>query len=278
MRLDVYLQKHFPFRSRSEAQDWIRQGWVCLQRGNEFLEKNKIKCAFQVEEGEGTEGVEWTEGAEGTVKPPLRVHLQHKERLGNRASRAFFKLKGAIQHLGLERTFTRSSVLDLGIGRGGFAQCLLEEGVPLLIGLDVGKESPPLSLRKKYPQLKCFRGVHVGKLNSPAYASIVKCFPLKGFDVLVADLSFISLEKILPSISSFLSRQGRVLVLVKPQFEGRPCREGAHGGLSFLCKEELQKVFWDICQKCGWKMRAFFPSAFTGKKGTQEFFLYATFS
>ena len=62
MRLDVYLQKHFPFRSRSEAQDWIRQGWVYLQRGNEFLEKNKIKCAFQVEEGEGTEGVEWTEG------------------------------------------------------------------------------------------------------------------------------------------------------------------------------------------------------------------------
>ena len=39
MRLDVYLTKHFPFYSRSEAQDWIRQGWVKLQVGDRFIEK-----------------------------------------------------------------------------------------------------------------------------------------------------------------------------------------------------------------------------------------------
>ena len=206
--------------------------------------------------------------------PSIQVHLQHRERVGDRASRAFFKLKSALAYLQLEGTFAGTSVLDLGIGRGGFAQCLLEEGAGLLIGLDVGKESPPAFLKEKYPQLQCFNGIHVGKLTSPLYASIVKQFPPRGFDLLVADVSFISLKKVLPSLPPFLSKKGKVLVLVKPQFEGlsfMPPR-----GQPSLCKEVLQDSFSHLCQKWGWKVKAFFPSAFKGKEGTQEFFLYAT--
>ena len=123
-------------------------------------------------------------------------------------SRGGLKLEGALDHFGLD--VGGLTALDLGASTGGFTDCLLQRGAAHVIALDVGEG-------QLAPRLRCDRRVTLReRVNARALsADDVPC-PV---DLIVADLSFISLRLVLPAALPFLRPGGLLVALVKPQFE-----------------------------------------------------------
>ena len=124
------------------------------------------------------------------------------------------KLDGALARLGIDVTDART--LDVGASTGGFTDCLLQRGARHVVALDVGRGQLDWSLRRD-PRVTVIEGVNVrwlqpGDVPGP-------------FDLIVIDVSFISLKLVLPAVAPLLSSRGAaplepsILALVKPQFE-----------------------------------------------------------
>lgn len=99
------------------------------------------------------------------------------------------------------------------------------------------------------------------------------------FDLIVGDLSFISLTLVLPALVPLLAPQGQMLLLVKPQFELQPAQVGKGGivrdpALYAVVEQRLR----DACAALGLQVRAWFDSPIAGGDGNREFFLHATLS
>ena len=120
--------------------------------------------------------------------------------------RGAHKLLGAIEALDIDPTGLTCA--DLGASTGGFAQVLLEKGAKRVYAIDVGQAQLAWSLATDE------RVVVMDKCNVRNIDSLPE--PI---ELVVADLSFISIRKILPSIQRLLTITGHALVLVKPQFE-----------------------------------------------------------
>jgi 23S rRNA (cytidine1920-2'-O)/16S rRNA (cytidine1409-2'-O)-methyltransferase len=183
-------------------------------------------------------------------------------------SRAGHKLAGAL--LDLEIDPKGFNVLDVGASTGGFTDCLLQAGAATVTAVDVGRGLIDFSLRND-PRITLIENLNARNLDQ------VKAEDLKApFDLAVADLSFISLSLILPKVTPFLKPNGRILALVKPQFEvGRD--QVGKGGLvkdPELIKEAVNKIaslgpnFIPPLVETGRS-----NSKLTGKDGNQEVFL-----
>ncbi len=122
-------------------------------------------------------------------------------------SRAGLKLASVATELGL--VFTNKRVLDIGSSTGGFTDFALQHGAKLVVDVDVGTEQLHPSLRQnEYVELH-------EKTDIRDFRSTVS------FDIVLADVSFISLREILPTIYKLSSPQTRIVVMVKPQFEAQ---------------------------------------------------------
>lgn len=126
-------------------------------------------------------------------------------------SRGGLKLESALKYFMIDCTNFR--VLDVGISTGGFADCVLQRGAREVIGLDVGHNQLAAKLRND-ARVLIHEGINARNLSSLNW--------LGKFDLIVVDVSFISLTKILPEVVRFLNDSGRLLTLVKPQFELGP--------------------------------------------------------
>ena len=136
-------------------------------------------------------------------------------------SRGGHKLEGALQGFRLDVTGWRC--LDLGASTGGFTDCLLQHGASEVVAGDVGHGQLHWRLRND-PRVVVHEGVNARDLGDFAAAH----FPGK-FDLVVADVSFISLRKVLPSAFDLLGSGGRVCALIKPQFEAGRAEVGKGG-------------------------------------------------
>jgi 23S rRNA (cytidine1920-2'-O)/16S rRNA (cytidine1409-2'-O)-methyltransferase len=138
------------------------------------------------------------------------------------ASRAGFKLEGALEDLGLNPAGL--DCLDLGSSTGGFTDCLLQKGARRITAVDVGRGLMDARLASD-PRVRLIEGRnarHLDRLPPEALGG--------PFDLAVMDLSFISLGLVLAQAASLLAPGGRILAMVKPQFEvGRP--EVGKGGI-----------------------------------------------
>ena len=130
--------------------------------------------------------------------------------------------RGALKLLGALRTFqvdpAEKSCADLGASTGGFTQVLIEQGARRVYAVDVGRGQLAWVLRKD-PRVVVREGVnarHLQPLDEP-------------IDLVVGDLSFISLRLILPAIQRILRPGGEAVILVKPQFEVRRTAVAAGG-------------------------------------------------
>lgn len=98
----------------------------------------------------------------------------------------------------------------------------------------------------------------------------------QGFDVVVGDLSFISLGLVLPRLAALLSPAGDLLMLVKPQFELQPADIGKGGIVRDSAKyAEVQAKMRALCADCGLAVRGWLDSPITGGDGNREFFVHA---
>jgi 23S rRNA (cytidine1920-2'-O)/16S rRNA (cytidine1409-2'-O)-methyltransferase len=186
------------------------------------------------------------------------------------ASRGGLKLDAAVARVGLD--VTNRVCLDAGQGTGGFSDVLLAHGAARVVGFDVGHDQLHERLRGD-SRVVALEGLHVRELPGSA---LVTHAPPGGFDLIVADLSFISLAGALAHLAPWLNPRGDALLLAKPQFEvGR-----AHVGKGGLVRDATQlarveAIFREACARVRWRVRDYFASAVKGGDGNAEFFVWA---
>jgi len=100
--------------------------------------------------------------------------------------------------------------LDIGSSTGGFTDCLLQHGADRVVAVDVGTNQLVWKLRTD-PRVEVRENVNARSLRPADFATV--------FDLIVMDVSFISATKILPALKDLLADGGRIIVLIKPQFE-----------------------------------------------------------
>ncbi|MEM8963502.1 MAG: TlyA family RNA methyltransferase [Acidobacteriota bacterium] len=123
-------------------------------------------------------------------------------------SRAGRKLDAALDHFAID--VTDFICLDVGASTGGFTDCLLKRGARRVVALDVGYGQLDYSLRRD-PRVTVMERVNARHLAADAFDTV--------FDIITIDVSFISLTKVVPPLPAHLAPDGRLVTLIKPQFE-----------------------------------------------------------
>jgi 23S rRNA (cytidine1920-2'-O)/16S rRNA (cytidine1409-2'-O)-methyltransferase len=190
-RLDVLVVERGLAESRTKAQALILAGQVVV--GDQRVDKP---------------------GALVPVESELRL----KGEVLPYVSRGGLKLKAAIERFGLDM---RGRVgADIGASTGGFTDCLLQEGATRVHAIDVGYGQLHEKMRTD-PRVRSRERVNARYLTAEDLPEPV--------DVVVIDVSFISLTQVLPAVLPFLKPKGLLVALVKPQFEVGPDKVGKGG-------------------------------------------------
>lgn len=126
-------------------------------------------------------------------------------------SRGGLKLEHALEHFHLD--VSGQTAIDLGASTGGFTDCLLQHGAAKVFAVDVGRAQLAWKLRHDP------RVVVMERINARSLRLTDLPPPAPPADLVVIDCSFISLRKILPPAVALLRPFGRILALIKPQFE-----------------------------------------------------------
>ncbi len=179
-------------------------------------------------------------------------------------SRSAHKLLKAIEKWGIEAS--GKVCLDIGSSTGGFTEVLIKNGAKKVYAVDVGTNQLHYSL-KNDGRVISIEGTDIRNLD-PA------CLKEK-IDIIVMDVSFISLVHIIPLLEKFGEKSMQVVALIKPQFEV---------GKKYLKKgivkdenkvEEVKNLIAKIFEEDGYKVAPLEKSPIKGKEGNQEFLLYA---
>lgn len=186
---------------------------------------------------------------------------RQKNSRGNYVSRGGIKLAGALDAFGLDPNGL--VCLDVGASTGGFTDCLLQRGAERVYAVDVGYGQLAWSLRNdpRVVVMERHNARHPLGIDEP-------------ISFAVADVAFISLRLVLPSIIETLASGGIILALVKPQFEaGR--KEVGKGGVvrspSARADAIASVALWAI--ENGLRVLGVRESSMTGPKGNHEYFL-----
>jgi 23S rRNA (cytidine1920-2'-O)/16S rRNA (cytidine1409-2'-O)-methyltransferase len=194
------------------------------------------------------------------VEAEVPVRLRQAPRFVGRGGE---KLDAALDDLAVEVRDCR--ILDLGASTGGFTDCLLQRGAARVTALDVGRGQLDWQLRTD-ERVAVVEGVNARHLEPGD-------FP-EPFDLVTIDVSFISLDKILPAAAALLRPDGRILALVKPQFELQRGEVGPRGVVRdpSLHLEAILKIA-RAARKEGLAVRGLAASRLPGAQGNREFFL-----
>lgn len=182
----------------------------------------------------------------------------------NYVSRGGFKLEGALKDFKID--VTGKVAADIGSSTGGFTDCLLQKGAAKVYAIDVGYGVLAWKLRKD-SRVKVLERKNARYLKYEDLAELV--------DIVTADVSFISLKKIIPVIPDILKKNGMALCLIKPQFEVKQREVGPKG----VVKDPglHQRVIGEIsmeAEKNGFIVRGVMESILKGPQGNKEFFIY----
>lgn len=235
MRLDVALVERGLAASREKAQAMILAGEVTVNA-------QKARKAGQPTSRED------------------QVLVEEKPRY---VSRGGLKMEGALRAFALQPAGW--VCVDVGASTGGFTDCLLQHGAARVYALDVGHNQLDWRLRTD-ARVIAHEGVNVRYLD----AALIP----EPADLIVCDVSFISVRLLLPVFPRLLQPQGRLVILVKPQFEAGREQVGPGG---IVRDAEVQRA---ICQRVASDVEAlgFFTriveSPITGAEGNREFLLY----
>lgn len=193
------------------------------------------------------------------VSPDSRISLEAGRRF---VSRGGVKLQGALADFGLDVTGMRC--LDAGAGSGGFTDCLLQAGAAQVVAVDVGYGQFDWSLRTD-PRVTLHERTNVRQV------------PEAGpYDLVVGDLSFVSLRSLARTLAELAGEAGSCLLLVKPQFEVRREEVGPGGIVTDPAAwEESIRSAVEALQQHGLGTVAVAPARLKGATGNQEFFLLA---
>lgn len=179
-------------------------------------------------------------------------------------SRGGFKLANALEAFGIDPSGRRS--LDVGASTGGFTDCLLRRGADRVVALDVGYGQLAASLRED-PRVEVLERSNARELTSESLS-------LRP-DLVVVDVSFISLTKVLGPVVSVAAESVDLLAMVKPQFELGRARVG-RGGVVRNPADRAEAVVGvaEAGRGLGLSVRGFASSGLPGPKGNLETFIW----
>lgn len=178
-------------------------------------------------------------------------------------SRAAHKLRSALTASGLS---VPARVLDAGASTGGFTQVLLESGATLVYAVDVGHGQLVQQLRDD-PRVVVREGLNLRDLTQADLGD-------ETVDLVVADVSFISLRLLLEPLLGVLSDTGRALLLVKPQFEvGRGHLDDRGVVRDDKHRQDAIAAVISDAEKLGWSLFWQAASALPGESGNVEHFV-----
>lgn len=181
-------------------------------------------------------------------------------------SRGGNKLAAALDHTDIN--VAGRTCLDIGASTGGFTDCLLQHGASAVISIDVGYGQLDYRLRQD-PRVTVLE-----RLNARYLTAADLPAELAAPDMLVMDVAFISVAKVLPAVTAVCAECCSALVLVKPQFECGPNHVGTGGivAAASVRRETLQNAAAAAAQ-LGWSVIAAVPSPIRGRAGNWECFL-----
>ncbi len=251
MRLDSYLVQEGLVASKEKAQRLIKEGAVRV--GEVVI----CKAAYQIS---------------GDSQVELLRDVPYVGRAGEKLAH-FLRAHSEISLRG-------KCVLDIGSSTGGFAQVALQAGAERVVCVDVGRDQLHESLRSdvrielyEETDIRDFACTRVNDLRSDSLGIRADCDPLR-FPLILCDVSFISLSKILPEIARLCEYEA--ILLFKPQFEVGKTAKRNHKGvvLQQECVLARLEEFCAECEASGFEVRSREASKLKGKEGNEEFFLY----
>lgn len=224
MRLDKFLVEYKFLRSRVMSQEFIKNQLVFVN------DKLIVDVKFDINE------VDYN-------NKKIKVFIKSTNKIY--VSRGAYKLLGAIEDFDLSKEFFDNKIcLDIGSSTGGFTEVLLDNNVQCVYAVDVGKDQFDKSLLKQNTRpiliqdrvllfentdIRYFADIQDPNMNhySDLEGSENSYFDSREsnhlyqefFDIIVGDVSFISLFKVLPSVQKLLKKNGNFIFLLKPQFE-----------------------------------------------------------
>ena len=232
-RLDRLLVTRGLAETRSKAQALIIAGQV-------YSNEQRLDKA----------GLLVVEGIPLSIKEPLPY-----------VSRGGLKLAAALDHFRIEAA--GKLCLDIGASTGGFTDCLLQRGAARVFAVDVGHGQLAWKLRQD-PRVEVYENVNARHMR-PSGAE-------KRFEIVVVDVSFISLTKILPVIPPLANSGAIVITLIKPQFEvGR--EEVGKGGIvrDEAAQQRVVAEIVEFARTFGMRSRGVVDSPIPGAEGNREF-------
>lgn len=240
-RLDAELVRRKIARSREQAQTWIRDGLV--EVGGFVATKPAT-----------------------VVEPDVSIKV-HASADDDWASRGAHKLLGALEVFEAQGLRIRGrKALDAGASTGGFTDVLLQRGAAEVVAVDVGYGQLIWRLQND-PRVRVLDRTNIRHLTPAMMGGHA--------DVMVGDLSFISLKLVLPAIVECMADGADLLPMVKPQFEVGKDRLG-HGGVvrSTELRAEVTADVAEYAQTLGLSLKGVTASPLPGPSGNVEYFLW----
>ena len=180
--------------------------------------------------------------------------------------RGGFKLEGALKHFQID--VKGKIALDIGASTGGFTDCLLQNGATKVYALDVGHGQLDWKLRND-ERVVVMEKINARNLQADDIPEVV--------DIIVIDVSFISLTNIIPAALPFLKLNGILVALIKPQFEVGKGEVGKGGIVKDESKHEqvVDKIVKHV-EHNSLNINGVINSPILGAEGNKEFLIAAT--
>lgn len=257
--LILYCSKPDPYRLKTLAKQRLDTLLVSLdlctsrQQAQALIRTGKVSINQQVVDKPGTE-----------VDIASKIQIKERSRY---VSRGGDKLAKALEVFAIP--VTDRICLDGGISTGGFTDCLLQAGAAKVYGVDVGYGQADWGLRND-PR------VVLKERTNLRYMTPTELYGDSGrADLAVVDVSFISLDKILPALWELLTPPKEAVLLVKPQFEVGRERVGKKGVVrdSATQADAIFQV-WKAARALGWEEKGLTWSPLLGPAGNIEYLLW----
>jgi 23S rRNA (cytidine1920-2'-O)/16S rRNA (cytidine1409-2'-O)-methyltransferase len=245
---------------RSPAMAKVRLDTLLAQRG---LFESRARAAASVMAGEVRLGAAGERAAKPgqMVSEDVAVAVDERPRF---VSRGGIKLDNALDALGVDPAGRHA--LDVGASTGGFTDCLLQRGAEHVVALDVAYGELHWSLRTDE------RVTVIDRANARALDAAA--LPYRP-DLVVVDVSFISLSKVLPAVLAATAERFDALAMVKPQFEVGRQRVGSGGVVREVGDRRAALAAVALAAHAeGAAVLGFAPSGLPGPKGNRETFVW----
>ena len=237
-RLDLILVEREFFETREKAKREIMAGNIIVN------EQVVIKAGTMFKDND-------------------ELNIRVKDKL-KYVSRGGLKLEKAIKAWDLD--FSDKLVLDIGASTGGFTDCAVQNGARRVYSVDVGKNQLDWKLRND-EKVVSLEEMHIKDLKEEDIEN-------KKVDFIVIDVSFISLTKVIPYFKKFLAQSGKIVMLVKPQFEVGREKIGRNGVVENeeYHNEAIKKII-SFSKDEGYELIGVEDSPIKGAKGNKEFLM-----